>query len=357
MKSKSNNKTIFIAAGGTGGHVLPAQILARSLVKKNYRVVFVGYNLSKNDFFEKNQFLYFDITSSPVCKKNPIKMLWKWWQGFWQSRKLLLQYKPDIVIGFGSYHTFPFLLATKKQKITYLLFEANKTMGKVNRFFATNAAKVTSLFLENSTQTLVDFSTITSIDSTVSKKYAREMLALQENVFTLLIFGGSQGSSFINAKILEVASSLQKPLQIIHVTGADVVADQAKKIYDQCDISSYVVSFEKNMSYLYAAADVAIARAGAATISELICFALPAIILPYPYASEDHQIENAKFFTATIGGGKILLEKEYSQDVLVKYIGELKDDAKYRENIRLYYDRRKQKKISSLEEIISTMIT
>ncbi len=132
-------KKILIAAGGTGGHLFPAQQLAKKL-EGEYELFFAGHGLKDSPFFEKKNF--YEITAHPL-KKGFIAATWK---GFLEARKLLLNYQPDLVVGFGSFHTFPILMAATIYRKKILLFEANASLGKVNRLFQMLGAKVAVQF-------------------------------------------------------------------------------------------------------------------------------------------------------------------------------------------------------------------
>ena len=109
---------ILICAGGTGGHILPAMRLAKTLLKEEHHVIFSGMGLSTNPYFEKEKFIFFDIPSFPVRLWHPLKMLSRWFKGIVKSFFLLKRFKPEIIVGFGSFHTFPLLLCAKMLNIS-----------------------------------------------------------------------------------------------------------------------------------------------------------------------------------------------------------------------------------------------
>ena len=120
---------VVIAAGGTGGHLFPAQQLAEML-GSDAEVLFAGHHLTANPFFEKRAFV--EISAHPFR----FGFFTACWKGFWQSMRMLRQFAPDVVVGFGSYHVFPILLAASVLRKKIVLFEANYALGKVNRFFS-----------------------------------------------------------------------------------------------------------------------------------------------------------------------------------------------------------------------------
>jgi hypothetical protein len=143
-------KVIF-AAGGTGGHLFPAQGLAEQLRAKKVELLFAGAKLSENAYFDKTQFPFCDIASMTPFRKNifqALKSLWHLFMGISQSLSLLSEKKPDLIIGFGSFHSFPILCAAVIKKVPLVLFESNSIPGKVIRLFAKRAIVTATYFEE-----------------------------------------------------------------------------------------------------------------------------------------------------------------------------------------------------------------
>jgi UDP-N-acetylglucosamine--N-acetylmuramyl-(pentapeptide) pyrophosphoryl-undecaprenol N-acetylglucosamine transferase len=156
----------------------------------------------------------------------------------------------------------------------------------------------------------------------LDRKIARQRLGLREDLLTLLVMGGSQGASGINQAMTKALPELQDaPIQVIHLAGSreeSLVADN----YQREKIPAHVAAFHHSMEEVYSAADFAIARSGAASLAELAAFSLPAILIPFPYAAEDHQTRNAEIF-AHAGAGVILKEVDLAGDLLGRKIREL----------------------------------
>ncbi len=141
MKSSLKKKRIILSAGGTGGHLYPAQALAREL-EEEADLLFVASNLSKNRFFDQT-FPYQDISAGPIPFSQPLralKGLMACTRGFFEALRLLKKFEPSVVVGFGSFHTLPLLAAAKFKNIPIVLHEQNAILGKVNRLFAPSAA-------------------------------------------------------------------------------------------------------------------------------------------------------------------------------------------------------------------------
>lgn len=201
------------------------------------------------------------------------------------------------------------LVAAKLANVPFLLHEQNALPGKVNRLFS-RYAKTTGITFPNSSRYLKGKSITVAFPLRKRKdeSSAWEYYGLEKRP-TLLVFGGSQGARAINQQMVQSASYF-KNYQIVHFTGKHGECDKVKKAYDAEGIISCVKKFEERFDLALAIADFAICRAGASTIAELIKSELPAILIPFPYASENHQVNNASFFVDVVKGGKMLLEKE-----------------------------------------------
>lgn len=311
---------IMIAAGGTGGHLFPAMQLAELLQNRGSEVIFVGHKLKENSYFQRNVFPFYDIPAASPRKFSFVLFLLL---GTYKSIKLLLKHKPDVIVGFGSYHTVPILLASVLLRKKIVLYEANRVMGKVNRLFSLFVSKIAvqfPLLKPVSTQVQVPlFPWIVKQNQAMTPAEARKLLCLDPELPTLLIFGGSQGASFFNARVSEM---IPLEWQVIHLAGNEAAALSLKNKYSR----SIVKAFESNMSLVYAAADVAICRSGAGTIAELIHFQVPSLLIPYPYAADNHQQKNAEYL-AEKGGAFVLSQEKVNRDAVIQFLKTADFDA------------------------------
>ncbi len=312
---------VLIAAGGSGGHLLPAQELAELLQKRqNCDVLFAGYKLKKSPFFQRERFAYREIRSAPLG----IKFLFTVWRGLWKALKLMRRENPSVVIGFGSYHTVPVLLAALLFRKTIVLYEPNRIPGKVTRLFAPFAKSI-AIQLPLATH---PFKRATPVPlfpwiskKTLTKQAARKELGLDPERLTFLIFGGSQGAAYLNETMPAVLSE-RNDIQVIHLAGSDQAAAQVQARYKMLNISATVKGYETNMTPAYLAADCAVCRSGAGTTAELLRYQLPAVLVPYPFAADDHQRHNAQFLES-IGGATWLPQSEANPQTLKKLIARL----------------------------------
>ncbi|WP_052354939.1 undecaprenyldiphospho-muramoylpentapeptide beta-N-acetylglucosaminyltransferase [Candidatus Protochlamydia sp. R18] len=326
------SKRFMITAGGTGGHIFPAQGLAQELIKKTFSssILFVAGGLSTNKYFDRSIFPFQEISASPLFSKNPFKLLkgvFNLLRGVWQSIRIIRKFKPDVVVGFGSYYTVPPLLAAKILRIPIVLHEANSIPGKANKWLASMAWRVGIHF--PFTATLLKGNTIEvgmplregyQLDQ-IDKIEALSYFGLSKNNSTLLVFGGSQGALAINRLMRNLANTWKNtPIQIIHITGSIQEADDLKIFYANYQVKASVKAFEKNMHLAWRAAEVFIGRSGASTIAEAMEFEVPGILIPYPHATDHHQDKNADFFVDIVKGGIKIVEEKAKPEIVLKSI-------------------------------------
>jgi len=341
---------ILIAAGGTGGHLFPAQQLAE-LLRSDAEILFAGHKIESSPFFEKEKIPFSEIAAHPL-KRGFLSAAWK---GFWQSIRLIRRFSPDLVVGFGSYHTFPLLLATAALRKELILFEANCILGKVNRLFLPAASLIAHQFsLAVKKGALVPLLPWKEGEEPVlSQSEARDRFGLDPSALTLLVFGGSQGASFLNEAAPPAAARL-KGVQVIHLAG--VAEWQAvESAYKKLGIRACVKPFEKKMSEAYAAADFALCRSGASTVAELIRSELPSLLIPYPFAAEGHQKKNGLYLSEEIGGARLVEQSAAGGERIAEELALLKEEIGEKRS-RLRAARQQQQERVSLAELIRRRI-
>lgn len=248
--------------------------------------------------------------------------------GMRQSRKILRDFAPDVVVGFGSFYTLPLLLAAKQRKIPIILHEQNAVPGKVNRLLSRFAHTTTLTFpvqIRGATR-LVHF----PLRPRCKAEDPWKDFGLEKGRRTLLVFGGSQGARRLNELFLEALPYLSG-FQVLHFTGTQV--EGVEKHYE--NIPHCVRAFEPNLLEAMRIADLAICRAGASTIAELTETETPAILIPFPYATDNHQEKNARHFP----GGEVFLEKDLTGKKLAETINAFPLEEKRRQ-IRQFKQKR-----------------
>ncbi len=335
MSPHSKRKVVF-AVGGTGGHLFPAQALAREVRDKlpSTHVLFMGSGLSNSRYFFTKEFPSIDIESSTIFGKKLFSLFHaanKVLKGVWKSIRHLKKEKPDLVIGFGSFHAFPVLLGALVNRIPIILFESNVIPGRVIRYFS-RFAKVTAVQFKKARthlkgEVLEAKMPLWDRDrlSESSREEAARYFNLRPEITTILIFGGSQGARAINRLICNAMQAWQQRpfFQVIHLTGDVAGCHEALLCYRRLGIPATVKVFEDRMPLAWRMADLAICRSGAATVAELLAYRVPALLIPYPHATDDHQMHNASVFVGEIGGGLVIPENQLSAERLVEELREL----------------------------------
>lgn len=323
-------KRILICVGGTGGHIFPAISLAETLRRNRPDIdfLFIGGRLNSNKFFPKEDYPYHSIDCSPLSISKPWRLPkagWNILSGMRQSTELMKSYRPDLIVAFGSYYTFPTLVAARLAKVPYILHESNRIPGKVNRLMASGAVTTALHFPDvvikgNKAQVSMPLRPGCR-KGQLTREQAASYYDLDPSKRTLLVMGGSQGAHALNQIVSETHFPSE---QIIHLTGKASKANEKGRV---------VKDFEPEMRYALTLADAAVCRAGASTIAELIEFEIPAVLVPYPQATENHQEANARFFEEIVRGGVVLLEKNLTPQSLLAALKQISDS---REPIKAY---------------------
>lgn len=331
-----------IACGGTGGHLFPGLAVAEVLRARGHEVMlFVSEKeidalamTGREDFrFHKLPTVGLPSPFSPRI----FGFLGRFGESLRVCRTVYHKFKPHAVLGMGGFTSTAPVLAGKMQGVPTFIHESNAIPGKANRLTARLVRAVLLGFKECApffpkARTEVTGTPIRKELAPIDQKVARQKLGLREDLTTLLVMGGSQGASGINQAVIKALPSLHGlPIQVIHLAGARderLVADN----YQREKIPAQVAAFHHAMEEVYSAADFAIARSGAASLAELAAFSLPAILIPFPYATEDHQTRNAEIFVRA-GAALLLKESELTAELLTQKIRELLDHPNQRRRL------------------------
>lgn len=310
---KEKKIKVAIVTGSTGGHFFPGLAVAEELRNKHNTVVsfFVPEREYIKKWLIKKQFKYSIIPNCRLSKKDilsPLKFLY----AFFKAISQLVSGKFALVLITGSYTTVPFLFAAKICRVNILVHEQNYKMGKVTKLSKYLADKIAVTFPENPEYpkkkvVLTGFPLISDFTQKRSREEIIREYSFSPNKLTILVFGGSQGSDFLNRLIYENTYYFKKlDLQFLHLTGS--FDEKLRALYDKEGIPAKVFNFSFDMAKLYSIADIVICRAGAGTLAEINAWKIPAITIPYPYAGS-HQKYNALFFSKQ-GACEILYQKE-----------------------------------------------
>jgi UDP-N-acetylglucosamine--N-acetylmuramyl-(pentapeptide) pyrophosphoryl-undecaprenol N-acetylglucosamine transferase len=262
---------------------------------------------------------------------------------------VIRDFNPDCIVGFGSYFTLPILIAGKILQKPIFLHEANSIPGRVNRYFAPYAMK-TWVSFPSALALLKGKLALGGVPlrarfrkGLIGKEEARKNFQLHPERLTLLVFGGSQGAKRINQLVLTAAFHLKElipPFQVIHLAGNCEEAEQVRKRYDG-EIAAFVAPFENRMDLAWAAADMAITRAGAVSIAEQMEYEVPGLLIPYPFSMDHHQETNADF-AADTGLGIRVDEEGLTPQALAQKIQEL--NLQLQDRIQRFHSYKKERK-------------
>jgi len=326
MTNKQNR--ILIAAGGTGGHFYPAMVLAKELAGRNVKVLFaVKINDSTRARLKTDNFEFREIPCAPFFGQSPVKIIFGLaanFRGVCRAMSVLRDFKPGCVASFGAYVSVPVVLAAFLMRIPVVLHEQNIVPGWANRFSAFFAKKVAVSFLGSEKyfhgKAYIAGNLVRSEIFSADRQKALMTLGLRGDRKTVLVFGGSAGAKSINScmgNALGGLSSLRDSVQFIHITGSAAESEMLRPQYVESGFHAVVLDYCNEMENCYACSDLAVCRSGATTVSELIVTKTPAILIPFPYAINDHQKKNADILE-NMGSAVTILESKMAAELVLR---------------------------------------
>lgn len=339
---------VVIAAAGTGGHINPGIAIANKIMQEepDSKIIFIGTNRGlENDLVPRAGYELKHIDSYGISRElsiKNIKRLYKTYKSIGEAKKILKDFKPDIVIGTGGYICISVGEAAKRLKIPVILHESNAFPGVAVKLLSKYADKILLGFEEARNRLpkankLVVTGTPTKIKkinySDQEKKEKLDSIQLKDKKLPIvLVFGGSQGAQSINNAILGIVEQkLNTNYQIIWAAGKgnyeQVKNELATKNIDIDSIeNAKILPYIYNMQEMMNIADLVVCRSGAMTISEITILEKPAIFIPFPFAAENHQEYNARVLEK-IGAAKIILDKDLNVQILNNQINSIVANA------------------------------
>lgn len=317
---------VLVAAGGTGGHVYPALAIASKFTKEGHEVVLAGrHNSFEERIFKAAGFKVLNIRSAQFYAdpKSLLRFSVNASKGVYDAFKILKKQNFDVVIGGGGYVSAPVLFASLVLRKPFFLFEQNVVPGRTNRLFGRFAKVIFTGFPDiygyfPQSKTVFSGNPVREEIFTVTKKDAAAWLGLSETLQTLLVFGGSGGASALN-KIFSriIVPFYQKTnAQIVFITGKRDFEGIRSALPEKLPGSIKVLPYLEHMEYALKLANFAVARGGAMTLTELSLTKIPAIIVPFPFARDDHQFKNAHLLVQK-GCVEVIREKELTEKLLL----------------------------------------
>jgi UDP-N-acetylglucosamine--N-acetylmuramyl-(pentapeptide) pyrophosphoryl-undecaprenol N-acetylglucosamine transferase len=315
---------ILIAGGGTGGHVFPGIAIANE-VRSRYpeaQLCFVGTEQGiEKKIVPSHQFTLKTITVSGIKGIRGLKLLKALWaipRSLWESLCILREFRPHLVIGVGGYSSGPPVLMAAIQRIPTLIQEQNARPGITNRLLSRVVGKVAIAFDES--RTFFGRKAVLT-GNPVRTGFAPMSTDRRPDRFTLLVFGGSQGSQAINRAVMDSLGFLKERLAdlwFIHQAG-ERECESVQKAYQAAGAAGEIRPFFHDMPLQFSRADLIICRSGAMTLAELTVAGKAAILVPFPSATDNHQQKNAEALVSK-GGAEMILQPDLSGKRLAERI-------------------------------------
>ncbi len=336
-------KKFFLVGGGTGGHCIPMSVLYSEIIKKNDCYILTDERGQKyfKDISVKKKILIKNLINKQGKIFNLINLPYI----FIQSFPYYLKLKPDFVLGFGGFFTVPIIIAGWLMRLKIFLHEGNAIIGKANRFLLNFTKELLTSF-EN---TLIPDKNIDINNKIVGlpiriNKEDKVLNNESSSEFVICIIGGSQGAQSLSINIAESIKSVQdysgKRIIVFHQCRSEDL-ESLQAYYKTHNINNDVRVFFDEMTQVLSKSNLVISRAGSSTVNEIIYYCIPSILIPYPYASDNHQYYNAENLN-TSECTKIISNDSVNIENIFNYINEIINDD---EKVNLIKNRLKARRI------------
>lgn len=320
------NKRIVIMAGGTGGHVFPALAVAQALQGEGWKISWLGTRKGLESRVIPEQKIEIDWLSVTGVRgkgrltmfKAPLMLA----KACYQALCILHQRKPDVVLGMGGFVAGPGGLMARLLGIPLIIHEQNLIPGTTNRYLAKIASRVLQAFPDSFPKSVKAQCT----GNPLRKQFIQQPADVGQkdhDELRLLVVGGSLGAKVLNETLPPAVVELDD-IHVKHQTGTAML-EQVSQHYEQLGITANTSAFIEDMVQAYQWADLIVCRAGAMTVSEVAAMGLPSIMVPFPFAIDDHQTANAQFLVHS-GAARMIAESELSATLLAKSIREVRSD-------------------------------
>ena len=326
----SRDHLVVLAAGGTGGHVFPAEALAQELLAQGYRLALItdqrGTAYSGTlGMIETRHIAARGVAGQGVM--GAAKAAFALTRGFFSARHILRELRPAAVVGFGGYAAAPTVAAATNLGIRTIIHEQNAVLGRANRLLASRASRVCASF--ELARRAPKGANVVQTGMPVRPGIAAMRNAPYEaptpgGPFKILILGGSQGarvfSDVVPAAMAKLPEGLRQRVEISQQCRAEEL-DRTHVAYHDAGVHVTLKVFFDNVPELMAGAHLLISRSGASTVAEAAAIGRPTILVPYPYATDDHQTANAQIVMAA-GAGWMMRQPDFTPDALAQRIAQ-----------------------------------
>ena len=307
---------ILIACGGTGGHLFPGIAVAEALVARGHEVLLlISEKLVDAQASAKYSQLRFArvpaVAKPPTCSLRMLPFLWRMWRSLRQCNRLIDEFGATAVLGMGGFTSLPPVFAGHRRGLNTFIHESNARPGRANVLTSRFCTGIflglapAGKFFPRRTSVVTGTPVRPEILDLPSRAEAAATLGLDPSLPTLLVTGGSQGAHRLNELCAQTAANLPPNTQVLHIAGN---ADFSRLSQITAAHAAYhVLGFCDQMPAAYAIADLVIARSGASSLTEIAVAARPSILVPYPFAADDHQTRNAEIYANA--GASILVQE------------------------------------------------
>jgi UDP-N-acetylglucosamine--N-acetylmuramyl-(pentapeptide) pyrophosphoryl-undecaprenol N-acetylglucosamine transferase len=332
MSEIAQSRPVLLAAGGTGGHLFPAEALADALAQKGVRAELVT-DTRVEEWVKRFPGDVHTIVAGTVTGAGleaKLRGAWRLFRGYRQSAALIARIRPRAVIGFGGYPTVPPLIAASRKGLPTMIHEGNAVMGRANRFLAPRVTRIATGFPLRD-DAFPDKTVLTG------NPVRRPVLHAAETPFPtlapggtlrLIVFGGSQGARVMSDVVPNALQNLPEGARArIHITqqARDEDVFRVNKLYEKLGIAHVVENFFDDLPKRIAESHLVIARAGASTVSELAVIGRPAVLVPLPGALDQDQAANGEVLAAA-GGAVVMPQSSFTPVSLAELLERMMDD-------------------------------
>ena len=330
VEDERNKPIAVLAAGGTGGHIYPAGALAKELAEQGWQISLISDKKGVTYGLSPDLVKIFEVSAATPSGKTWLKKfiaLLVLAKGVFQARNILKELHPRAVIGFGGYASFPTMIAAVLGNYKTIIHEQNSVMGKANRFLSNRVGKIATSFdyteaIPDKAKRNVVLTGMPVRESLLKTRHFGYPDFGESSKLKILVLGGSQGASILSRIVPNALKKLYP-----HELGRVEISQQCrledferlKEVYKGLGVKADISVFFNNIAERLKNCHLFIGRAGASTIAELKVVGRPSILVPYPFAADDHQSRNA-FFIEHIGAGWLITEQFFTPSELAKRV-------------------------------------
>lgn len=345
MRAQNPSPFIAIACGGTGGHLFPGIAVAGQLVERQCTVALLVSSKDVDQMAAKSvphggRVEIVTLPAVALQRGNRLAFVRGFWQSWRASRRLFQSRPPQAALAMGGFTSAPPILAARSTGARTFLHESNSIPGRANRWLARFVDQAFVGFSSAATRLHARETTVTG--TPVRSEFrpgdsaaCRAALGLNPAKPVILVVGGSQGATGINEMIMAALPVLAKRAphwQWLHLTGP-IDLEKVKQAYLAAGVSSVVHSFLEEMNLAVGAASAVVSRSGASSLAEIAAMRVPSLLVPFPYAADNHQFQNAQAFAET-GAARLLEQQEAMPEKVVGLLLHLVENVAAREKIQ-----------------------